>query len=56
MTLWDLYQKIPKRYILCVLAFLGVANENLLRANLSIAIVTMVEPPDNHNTSLVHIV
>ncbi|CAF0787270.1 unnamed protein product [Didymodactylos carnosus] len=38
---------IPKRYILTILAFFGFFNAYLIRANLSIAIVKMIEPYKN---------
>ncbi|CAF1558772.1 unnamed protein product [Rotaria sp. Silwood1] len=44
MTLWNLHHKIPKRYVLSLLAFFGFFNGFILRSNLSIAIVSMVNP------------
>ncbi|CAF0901083.1 unnamed protein product [Didymodactylos carnosus] len=45
---------IPKRYILTVLAFFGFFNAYLIRANLSIAIVKMIEPVHNKNNSSIY--
>ncbi|CAF2744252.1 unnamed protein product [Rotaria sp. Silwood2] len=44
MTLWNLHHQVPKRYVLSLLAFFGLFNAFILRANLSIAIVPMVNP------------
>jgi hypothetical protein len=44
MTLWNIHQTIPKRYLLSLLAFFGFFNAYILRSNLSIAIITMVKP------------
>jgi hypothetical protein len=56
MTLWDLYQKIPKRDIVSFLAFVGLTAGSSFRSALSIAIVAMVKPPNHHNSSLLHTV
>jgi len=44
MSLWNLQQTIPKRYLLSLLAFFGFFNAYILRSNLSIAIIPMVKP------------
>ncbi|CAM4955054.1 unnamed protein product [Rotaria socialis] len=44
MTLSNIQQRIPKRYVLSFLGFIGLFNAFILRANLSIAIVGMVTP------------
>ncbi|CAF0886174.1 unnamed protein product [Rotaria sordida] len=44
MTLWNFHHQIPKRYVLSLLAFFGFFNAYILRSNLSIAIVSMVNP------------
>ncbi|CAF2064878.1 unnamed protein product [Rotaria magnacalcarata] len=44
MTLSNIQQRIPKRYVLGLLRFFGLFNAFILRANLSIAIVAMVTP------------
>lgn len=41
------FQKIPKRYIMAFMTFLGFANVYALRVNLSVAIIAMVT---NHTT------
>lgn len=51
MTLWNMHQKIPKRYILSLLAFFGCCNSYILRANLSIAIVSMVKVKSHISTN-----
>ena len=38
---------VPARYVLAVLSFLGFANVYALRVNLSMAIVAMVQQPDD---------
>jgi hypothetical protein len=45
MTLWNILQTIPKRYVLSFAAFFGLFNAYILRSNLSIAIIPMVTPP-----------
>jgi hypothetical protein len=45
MTLWNIPQTIPKRYVLSILAFFGFLNAYILRSNLSIAIIAMVKAP-----------
>lgn len=44
MSSWITQGKLPKRYILALLGFLGFVNAFILRSNLSIAIVSMVAP------------
>lgn len=44
MAVSDIYHRIPKRYVLSILGFLGFFNALILRSNLSIAIVAMVKP------------
>ncbi|CAF1172595.1 unnamed protein product [Adineta steineri] len=57
MTLSNIHQKIPKRYILGLLAFFGFFNAYMLRSNLSIAIISMVKPTrhitSNNNISII---
>ncbi|CAF2051147.1 unnamed protein product [Rotaria magnacalcarata] len=50
MTLSNIQQRIPNRYVLGLLRFFGLFNAFILRANLSIAIVAMVTPM-NETTS-----
>ncbi|CAF4972236.1 unnamed protein product, partial [Rotaria magnacalcarata] len=44
MALVNIYQRIPKRYALSLLAFFGMFNASMLRSNLSIALVEIVTP------------
>ncbi|CAF5054166.1 unnamed protein product, partial [Rotaria magnacalcarata] len=44
MTLSNIYNQMPKRYLLSLLGFFGLFNAFLLRSNLSIAIVAMITP------------
>ncbi|CAF1626089.1 unnamed protein product [Rotaria magnacalcarata] len=44
MALVNIYQRIPKRYALSLLAFFGMFNASMLRSNLSIALAEIVTP------------
>ncbi|CAF3309274.1 unnamed protein product [Rotaria socialis] len=44
MTLSNIYNQMPKRYLLSLLGFFGLFNAFILRSNLSIAIVAMITP------------
>ncbi|CAF3774423.1 unnamed protein product [Rotaria magnacalcarata] len=53
MTLSNIYQRIPKRYVLSLLGFFGLFNAFVLRSNISIAIVAMVTPTiDNSSDNM----
>ncbi|CAF3335679.1 unnamed protein product [Rotaria socialis] len=53
MALSNIYQQIPKRYVLSLLGFFGLFNAFVLRSNLSIAIVAMITPSiDNSSDNM----
>ncbi|UJR08726.1 hypothetical protein I4U23_012983 [Adineta vaga] len=56
MSTFEMHKKIPKRYVLGLLAFFGFFNAFMLRSNLSIAIISMVKPTihiSSHNISII---
>lgn len=44
----EMFEKIPKRYILCLFAFTGLTFLGIVRSALAIAIVAMVKRPNKH--------